>query len=124
MAWIILVALAIVFAVASRSGGNWSPRWPRLGQELTLFRLRDQVLARGTIYSLMTMPRSATARIELEADLYVSTDAAVEDPSIFLRWLVGAGSTARGGGMVRLRSGNEIPEAAAGGPWGASLESI
>lgn len=93
-------------AVASRSGGPWMPRWPLLGQELTLFRLRDQVLARGTVYSVLTMPRSATARIELKADLYVSTaeNETVADPSIFLRWLGGGG-----GGMTRLGSGTNVP---------------
>ena len=110
-------------AVASRSGGNWMPRWPLLGQELTLFRLRDQVLAHGTVYSVLTVPRSATARIELKADLYMSAAGeTVADPSIFLRWIVGGGS-ASGGGMVRPGSGNK--GAAEGpGPWSASLESI
>ena len=111
-------------AVSSRSGGHWMPRWPRLGQELTLFRLRDQVLAHGTVYSVLTLPRSSTARIELKADLYVSANA--KDPSIFLRWLGNAG-TVRGAGMVRLRSGNETTVAVArpeGFPAVGGLESI
>ena len=114
-------------AVASRSGGNWMPRWPMLGQDLTLFRIRDQVLARGTVYSVLTLPRSATARIELKADLYVSAaendGEPMADPSIFLRWIVGA---AAGGGGGRVRSGNETATVALteGLPRSTGLESI
>lgn len=94
----------------SRTGGQWTPRWPQPGDDLVLFRVRDQVLEAGKVESVFTMPRSSTTQITLtNAGLYMASEGGgpVSDPAPYLAWISGDGMDGGGGastaGGVRRR---------------------